>query len=207
MNIISLLQCLLGMTRPFPVMHSGWQKMKKEHKAVWVSCLNCLQRDLLLYMDCRMEKRFGFFLPLQQFTPANFAVLDISYDIRPHTVRGHVVSRSSWKLQLVLPAKKPHPTIFVEVRHYRTPKEIQEKHHVMWMFRLVPEVAGSQHCHTNQTLLPVLWARVQLYKSTYTVCYTFCIKRITKLLSYIHKALLYFSISFTNMMLTPPVKL
>lgn len=109
MNIISLLQRLLGTTRPFPVMHSGWQKMKEEHKAVWVSCLNCLQRDLLLYMDCRMEKRFGFFLPLQQFTPTNFAVLDISYDIKPHTVRGHVVSHSSWKLQLVLPAKKTTP--------------------------------------------------------------------------------------------------
>lgn len=195
-NIISLLQCLLGMTRPFPVMHSGWEKMKEEHKDVWVPCLNCLQRDLLLYIDCRMEERFGFFLPLQpcSMTSANFAVLDISHDVTPHTVPGHVVTHSSCKLKLstLSPAKEPHSTRFIEVKHHRTPKEIQEKHCAMRMFRLVPVVAGSQHCYTNQSLLPVLWARVQYYKSTYPVCYIFCIKRIKNLLSYIHKALLLF---------------
>lgn len=115
------------------------------------------------------------------------AVLDTSCDITSHKVPVHAVSHSSWKLELntLSPAKNPNPTRFIEVRHHRSPKEIQEKHYVMWMFRLVPEVAGFQHCNTNQSLLPMLWARVQLYKSTYTVCYTFCIKRITELLSYI----------------------
>lgn len=117
MNVISFLQCLLGTTRPFSVMHSGWEKIKKEHKDVWVPCLNCLQRDLLLCMDCRMEERFGFFLPLQlsSITPANVAVLDISHDITPHTVPGHVFSRSFWKLQVntLSPAKNPSPTRFI----------------------------------------------------------------------------------------------
>lgn len=187
------------MTRPFPVLHSAWQKMKEAHQDVCVSSLSELpsKRSVALHRlqnwgevwhlsssTALQHDPSKFCSPTHvtwYYTPHSPRTCSFTLLLKTATARSPICQKTKQNKK----HNKTQPRRFIVVRHHRTPKEIQEKHCVMWMFRLVPEVAGCEHCNTNQSLLPVLWARVQYYKSTYTVCYTFYIKRTLKI-AFIH---------------------
>lgn len=157
--------------------------------------------------------RSGFSLPTQAsgVTTADFAVLDIPHGLTIH--HSFRICSSILFLKLLtehsLPLQKSHCS--TETRcSYEYPMQITQvwrrfrgKHCVLWIFSLSSETAGSQQCYANRSVLFDLWGRVQLYKPACADCITFCISRITKFLSYIHIALLFPLISFTNLMLTP----